>query len=111
MFSQRPRVQSKIFVSCCFGQSTSTTSLAGTICGLLFVPRFVTFSNRSNLGLTGICAKVVGLLDQRSIQHSSVDLVRFSWVEENEDVHENEDIEHHENEDDEDIEHHENKDD
>jgi hypothetical protein len=62
----------------------------------------VTFSKRSNLGLTGIRAKVVGLLDQRSIQHSSVDLVRFSWVEENEDVHENEDID--ENEDDEDIE-------
>ena len=63
----------------------------------------MTFSKCSNLGLTGICAKVVGLLDQRSIQHSSVDLVHFRWVEENEDVHENEDIEHHEKEDDEDI--------
>jgi hypothetical protein len=50
----------------------------------------------------------VELLDQRDIRHSSVDLVRFSWVEDNEDVEENaddedtEDIE--ENVDDEDIE-------
>lgn len=32
---------------------------------------------------TDICSKVVELLDQRNIQHSSIDLVRFSWVEEN----------------------------
>ncbi|KAK0190382.1 hypothetical protein F5146DRAFT_1137223 [Armillaria mellea] len=32
-----------------------------------------------------IRSKVVKLLDQRNIQHSSVDLVRFSWVEDNED--------------------------
>jgi len=31
----------------------------------------------------------VELLDQRDIQHSSVDLVRFSWVEDNEDAEEN----------------------
>ncbi|KAH7883420.1 hypothetical protein F5I97DRAFT_1939188 [Phlebopus sp. FC_14] len=46
-----------------------------------------------------IRSKVVELLDQRNIKHSSVDLVRFSWVEENEDVEENRD-----DEDDEDIE-------
>ncbi|KAI1791811.1 hypothetical protein LXA43DRAFT_1136373, partial [Ganoderma leucocontextum] len=33
-----------------------------------------------------IRSNVIKLLDQRNIQHSSVDLVRFSWVEENEDV-------------------------
>jgi len=92
MSSQRPRGQSKILVSCGFGQSTSTTNLARTICGLLFVLRFVTFSMRSNLR-TDIRSKVVDLLDQRNIQHSSVDLVRFSWVEENEDVEEDEDDE------------------
>src|SRR6267142_3714882 len=98
MSSQRPRGQSKILVSCGFGQSTSTTNLARTICGLIFVLRFVTFSKHSNLR-TDIRSKVVELLDQRNIQHSSVDLVRFSWVEENEDAEENED-----DEDDEDIE-------
>jgi hypothetical protein len=80
MSSQRPRGQSKILVSCSFGQSTSTTNLARTICGLLFVLRFVTFSKRSNLR-TDIRSKVVKLLNQRNIQHSSVDLVRFSWTE------------------------------
>ncbi|KAG8214951.1 hypothetical protein J3R82DRAFT_8341 [Butyriboletus roseoflavus] len=39
-----------------------------------------------------IRSKVVELLDQQNIQHSSVDLVRFSWVEENEDIEEDEDI-------------------
>jgi hypothetical protein len=57
--------------------------LARTICGLIFVLRFVTFLKRSNLR-TDIRSKVVELLDQRNIQHSSVDLVRFSWVEDNE---------------------------
>ena len=32
-----------------------------------------------------ICSKVVQLLDEREIRHSSVDLVRFSWVEKKED--------------------------
>ena len=59
----------------------NTTNLGRMICGLLFVLRFVTFSKRSNLQ-TNICSKVVKLLDQRNILHSSVDLVRFSWVEE-----------------------------
>jgi hypothetical protein len=58
----------------------STTNLARMICGLLFVLRFVTFSKRSDLR-ADIHSKVVELLDQRNIQHSSVDLVRFSWVE------------------------------
>jgi hypothetical protein len=92
MSSQRPRGQSKILVSCGFGQSTSTKNLETTICGLLFVLRFVTSSMRSNLR-TDIRFKVVELLDQRNIQHSSVDLARFSWVEENVDVEENEDVE------------------
>ena len=48
--------------------------------------------------LADICSKVVELLDQRNIRLSSVDLVRFSWVE---DIKENEDGE--ENEDDEDV--------
>ena len=43
----------------------------------------MTFSKRSNLR-TDIRSKVVELLDQRNIQHLSVDLVRFSRVEENE---------------------------
>ena len=34
---------------------------------------------------TDICSEVVELLDQQNIQHSSIDLVRFSWVEENQD--------------------------
>jgi hypothetical protein len=50
----------------------------------------------------------VELLDQRDIRHSSVDLVRFSWVEDNKDVEENADDEDteeiEENVDDEDIE-------
>ncbi|GBE88767.1 hypothetical protein SCP_1401720 [Sparassis crispa] len=53
---------------------------------------------KDNLWAT-IRSKVVELLDQQNIQHSSVDLVHFSWVEENEDV---EDVE--DNKDDEDIE-------
>ena len=72
-----------------------------TICGLLFVLRFVTFLKRRN-PRTDIRSKVVELLDQQNIQHSSVDLARFSWVEENEDVEDIEDIE--DNEDIEDIE-------
>jgi hypothetical protein len=56
--------------------------------------------------LADIRSKVVELLDQRNIQLSSVDLVRFSWVEdeENEDSEENDDDEDiDENEDIEDI--------
>ena len=34
------------------------------------------------------CSEVVELLDQRNIQHSSIDLVCFSWVEGNEDIEE-----------------------
>jgi hypothetical protein len=90
MSSQRPQGQSKIPVSCGFGQSMSPTNLARTICGLLFVARFVTFSKRSNLR-TDVHSKVVELLGRRNIQHSTVDLVRFSWVEENEEVEESED--------------------
>jgi len=52
----------------------------------------VTFSKRSN-SQTDIRFKVVALLDQKNIQHSSVDLVRFSWVEENEDDEDNKDDE------------------
>ncbi|KAL6306401.1 hypothetical protein BKA93DRAFT_729418, partial [Sparassis latifolia] len=40
---------------------------------------------KDNLWAT-IRSKVVELLDQQNIQHSSVDLVHFSWVEENEDI-------------------------
>ena len=69
----------------------------------------MTFLKRSNLQ-TDIHSKVVELLDQRDILHSSVDLVRFSWVEEPKDVKENEDVEDDEDtEDDEDVE--ENRDD
>ena len=50
----------------------------------------MTLSKCSNLW-TDTRFKVVKLLDQRNIQHSSVDLVRFSWVEENKGVKENED--------------------
>lgn len=49
----------------------------------------MTFSKRRNLR-ANIRSKIVKLLDQRNIQHSSVDLVRFSWVEENDDDDENE---------------------
>jgi hypothetical protein len=57
--------ENAILVSCSFGQSTSTKNLARTICGLLFVLRFVIFSKRSNLR-TDIRSKVVKLLDQRT---------------------------------------------
>ncbi|KAG8905111.1 hypothetical protein FRB99_000675 [Tulasnella sp. 403] len=40
-----------------------------------------------------ISSEVVKLLDQRDIRHSSIDLVRFSWVEKNEDNEDNEDFE------------------
>lgn len=60
------------------------------ICGLLSVLRFATFLKHSNLQ-TDICSKVVELLDQRNILLSSIDLVCFSWVEENEDDEESED--------------------
>ena len=50
------------------------------------------FSKHSNLW-TDFRSKVVELLDQRNIQHSSVDLVRFSWVEENEEDEDDEGIE------------------
>jgi hypothetical protein len=85
MSLQRPRGQGEIVVSCGFGQSTSTTNLERTICGLIFVIRFVTFSKRRILR-TDICSEVVELLDKQDIQFSSVDLVRFSWVEEDEDI-------------------------
>jgi hypothetical protein len=53
---------------------------------------------------TDIRSKVVELLDQRNIQLSSVDLVRFSWVEDNEDIEDIGDIEDiKEDEDDQDI--------
>ena len=58
--------------------------MARTICGLLFILRFVTFSKHSNLR-TDLRSKVVELLDERTIRHSSVDLVRFNEVEENRD--------------------------
>jgi len=45
----------------------------------------VTLLKCSNLR-THIPAKVVELLDRRDVRHSSVDLVRFSWVEKNDDV-------------------------
>jgi len=48
-------------------------------------------------------SKVVELLDQRNIQHSSIDLVCFSWVEEGEDVEEDMDDEDTEDVDDEHI--------
>ena len=91
MSLQRPRGQGEIVVSCGFGQSTSTTNWVRTICGLIFVIRFVTISKRSNLR-TDICSEVVELLDKQDIQFSSGDLVHFSWVEENEDVEEDEGI-------------------
>ena len=43
----------------------------------------MTLSKRRNLR-TDIRFKAVELLDERNIQHSSIDLGRFSWVEENE---------------------------
>jgi len=56
----------------------------------------VTFSKCSNLR-TDIRSKIVELLDRRNIQHSSVDLVRFSWVEENKDDDDDEDKDDKEN--------------
>ena len=50
----------------------------------------MTFSKCSNLR-TDIRSKIVELLDERNIQHSSVDLIRFSWTEENRDDGEDED--------------------
>jgi hypothetical protein len=88
MPSQR-QGQSKILVSCSFCQSTNTQNLVRTIYGLLFVLRFVTTSKRCNLW-TDIRSKVVELLDRRNIQHSSINLVRFSWVEDNKGIEENE---------------------
>jgi hypothetical protein len=69
----------------------STSTLEKTNCGLVFILRFVTFSKCSN--------PLVELLDQPNIQHSSVNLVHFSWVEKDEDLKNNKD-----NKDDEDIE-------
>ncbi|KAF8344369.1 hypothetical protein F5887DRAFT_1134608 [Amanita rubescens] len=43
-----------------------------------------------------IRSKIVELLDQRDIQHSSVDLVRFSWFEENDENKNDEDDEENE---------------
>jgi hypothetical protein len=48
------------------------------------VRRFVTFSKCSILR-TDICSKVVNLLDNRKIEHTSVDLARFRWDEQNKD--------------------------
>jgi hypothetical protein len=90
MSSQHPQGQSKNLVTCSFDQSTSTTYLVRTICGLLFVLRFTTFSKCNNLH-TDICSKAVKLLDQRNIQHSSIDLVRFSWVDDEEGNEDDED--------------------
>ncbi|OAX31557.1 hypothetical protein K503DRAFT_74641 [Rhizopogon vinicolor AM-OR11-026] len=59
--------------------------------------------SKDNLWAT-IRSKVVELLDQQNIQHSSVDLVRFSWVKENEDNKDDDDDEDDEDEDDEGIE-------
>ena len=101
MSSQCPQGQRLILVPCGFCQSMSTTNSAKTICGLLSVVRFVTFSKHSNLW-TDIHSKVVELLDQQNIQHSSVDLVRFSWVEDDKGDEDNKDDEE-DNEDDEDI--------
>ena len=92
------RGQKNMLVPCGFCQSMSTKNSARTIYGLLFVLRFVTFSKWNNLW-TDIRPKVVELLDQRNIQHSSIDLVRFSWVEENLSVEENQDDEDDENDD------------
>ena len=80
MSSQCLGRENTILVSRGFSRSTSTVNLARMICGLLFVLRFVTPSKRSNLR-TDIRSKVIKLLDRRSIRHSSVDLVRFRWVE------------------------------
>ena len=93
MSLQHPRGQT--LVSYSFGQSMSTTNLTRTTCGLLFVLRFMVSLKRRDLW-TDIRSKVVELLDQRNIQLSSVDLVRFSWVEEKEDVAETEDVEENE---------------
>ena len=60
----------------------------------------MTFSKCNNLR-TDIRSKVVELLDQQNIQHSSVDLVRFSWVEENQDVEEHQDDDDDDDDDDE----------
>jgi hypothetical protein len=90
MSSQHPQGQSKNLVTCSFNQSTSTTYSARMFCGLLFVLRFVTFSKCSNLW-TDIHSKVVKLLDQQNVQHSSIDLVRFSWVEDDKENEDNED--------------------
>ena len=73
--------------------------MARTICGPLFVLRFVIVSKRGTLR-TNIRAKIVELLDQRNIKHSSIDLARFSWVKENVDE---EDEENADKEDDEDT--------
>ena len=59
---------------------------------------------------TDIRSKVVQLLDERNIQHSSVDLVRFSWVEENR-VDEDEDEDEEDEEDEEEDEEEEDKED
>ena len=46
--------------------------------------RYVIFSERSRLR-TDTRSKLVKLLDKRHIQHTSVDLARFGWDEQNED--------------------------
>src|SRR6266576_439872 len=80
----RPLDQSTILESCSFSASTITTNWVRTSFGQLFVRRLVTFSTRSILR-TDIRPKVVELLDNREIQHTSVDLARFRWDEQNTD--------------------------
>jgi hypothetical protein len=65
-----------------FLASTTTINWARITFGQLFVRRFVTFLKRSILR-TDIRSKVVKLLDNREIQHTSVDLARFRWDEQN----------------------------
>ena len=55
---------------------------------------------KCNNSRTDIRSKVVELLDERNIQHSSVDLVRFSWVKENRDDEVDEDDEGNEGDED-----------
>ena len=48
-------------------------------CGTLFAVMCVAFSFFSDF-LTKICCKIVALLKERNIKISSVDFVRFTWV-------------------------------
>ena len=83
MSSHRPLGPSKILALWSFYLSICTTNWARTTSGQLFVTRFVAFSSFSKHRdlLTGICSKVVKLLDERDIQLTSADLARFRWEE------------------------------